>query len=162
MAYFNAQVRLKPFGVQSADGGGSNCWDSATAYGVCKRHAAHIYGLCAWPSWQAKCPMPLALESPATAISHRSTWLFRCQVYVSGSWDKFSSYEAMEGGRDGRYRAIVAVGADACAEFQPPSSKSIARKASFPRFSRVFEGFLVILAWFEMAFRWCSSLFPCL
>ena len=56
------------------------------------------------------------------------------QVYVSGSWDKFSSYEAMEGGRDGRYRAIVAVGDDACAEFQP----LIACFIAFPRGSSGF------------------------
>jgi len=39
------------------------------------------------------------------------------KVYISGSWDDFSSHKVMEGGRDGTYNVIVAVGDSCCEEF---------------------------------------------
>ncbi|CAK9000089.1 unnamed protein product [Durusdinium trenchii] len=40
------------------------------------------------------------------------------KLYVSGSWDNFSSHKVMDGGRDGRYSVVVRVDESCCAEFQ--------------------------------------------
>lgn len=39
------------------------------------------------------------------------------KVYISGSWDDFSSHKVMEGGRDGNYSVLVSVGESCCEEF---------------------------------------------
>jgi len=44
-------------------------------------------------------------------------------VYIRGSWDNFSSYQVMEGGRYGKYTCAVAIGERRWEEFQLACSK---------------------------------------
>ena len=44
-------------------------------------------------------------------------------LYISGSWDDFTSYKPMEGGRYGTYITTITVGEACCEEFQLSCSK---------------------------------------
>jgi len=85
-------------GVSSFGFGGTN--SRADVYGYAtKGHKAAMKANLPTPS------LPRALHIGQT-------------LYISGSWDKFATYKAMDGGRYGKYTCTIELGESLCEEFQ--------------------------------------------